>query len=184
MLKYALLGFLNCGSNTGYELKQTMDQSTGHFWHAKQSQIYTTLKKLEQDGLINSHPEPQERRPDRRVYTITEPGQKQLHQWLLQPLTKLDTTKQSLLLKLFFSGNLAKETLLTQLRLLRNLHERQVELYKTETPDFIDEKIKSCQPEFGQDLYLWEATRRFGESYETMYISWLDETITMIETEF
>ena len=184
MLKYALLGFLNYGSNTGYELKQTMDQSTGHFWHAKQSQIYTTLKKLEQDGLINSHPEPQERRPDRRVYTITEPGQKELQKWLLQPVTKLDTTKQLLLLKLFFSGKLTKETLLTQLRLLRNLHERQVELYKTETPDFIDENIKSCQSGFGQDVYLWEATRRFGESYEIMYISWLDETITMIETEF
>ena len=184
MLKYALLGLLDYESNTGYELKHTMDQSTGHFWHAKQSQIYTTLKKLEQDGLARSHPEPQERRPDRRVYTITESGQKSLQQWLLQPVTKLDTTKQLLLLKLFFSGKLAKETLLTQLRLLRNLHEQQVELYKTQTPDFIDEKIKTLQPELKQDAYLWESTRRFGESYETMYISWLDETIAMIEAEF
>ena len=47
MLKYALLGFLKYESKTGYELKQTMDKSTGLFWHAKQSQIYTTLKKLE-----------------------------------------------------------------------------------------------------------------------------------------
>ena len=67
MLKYALLGFLKYESKTGYDLKQTMDKSTGHFWHAKQSQIYTTLKKLEENGLLISHPEPQERRPDRRV---------------------------------------------------------------------------------------------------------------------
>ncbi len=183
MLKCALLGFLKYQSKTGYEIKQTMDQSTGHFWHAKQSQIYTTLKKLEQDKLVISHAEPQESRPDRRVYTITEAGDKALLEWLLQPVTKLDTTKQLLLLKLFFSGKLEKEAILTQLRLMRNLHEQQAKLYKTETSDFIDD-IKALQPELKQDAHLWEATRRFGESYETMYIGWLDETIAMIETEF
>jgi PadR family transcriptional regulator AphA len=180
MLKCALLGFLKYESKTGYELKQTMDKSTGHFWHAKQSQIYTTLKKLEEDGLITSYPEHQVARPDRRVYTISESGEKVLREWLLQPVTTLDTTKQLLLLKLFFSGKLEKETILTQLRLLRNLHEQQVELYKTESPDFIKE-ITSFQPELKQDAHLWEATRRFGELYENMYIRWLDETIAMVE---
>jgi len=183
MLKCALLGFLKYESKTGYELKQTMDKSTGHFWHAKQSQIYTTLKKLEEDGLVTSHPEPQESRPDRRVYTITESGEKALQEWLLQPVTKLDTTKHLLLLKLFFSGKLEKETILTQLRLLSNLHERQAELYKTESPDFIKE-IMASQPELKQDAHLWEATRRFGELYEKMYIRWLDETIAMVEAKF
>ena len=180
MLKCALLGFLKYESKTGYELKQTMDKSTGHFWHAKQSQIYTTLKKLEEDGLITSHSEHQVTRPDRRVYTISESGEKTLREWLSQPVTKLDTTKQLLLLKLFFSGKLEKETILTQLRLLRNLHEQQVELYKTESPDFIKE-ITTFQPELKQDAHLWEATRRFGELYENMYIRWLDETIAMVE---
>ncbi len=183
MLKYALLGFLRYESQTGYELKQTMDKSTGHFWHAKQSQIYTTLKKLEKDGLVISHPEPQESRPDRRVYEITQSGETALQEWLLQPVTKLDSTKQLLLLKLFFSGKLEKETLLTQLRLLRNLHGRQVELYKTESPDFINEII-SLQPELKRDAHLWEATRRFGELHEKMYIRWLDETIARVEKVF
>jgi len=183
MLKFALLGLLEYESRTGYEIKQTMDQSTGYFWHAKQSQIYTTLKKLEQEELVNSHPEPQERRPDRRVYTITESGEKALQKWLLQPVTKLDTTKQLLLLKLFFSGKLEKQVLLTQLRLIRNLHEQQAELYKIETPDFIDE-ITGLQPELKQDAHLWDATRRFGESYEKMYVHWLDETIAMVEAKF
>ncbi len=183
MLKYALLGFLKYESKTGYDLKQTMDKSTGHFWHAKQSQIYTTLKKLEEGGLLISHPEPQERRPDRRVYKITGSGKKALQEWLLQPVTQLDTAKELLLLKLFFSGTLEKETILTQLRLLRNLHERQAVLYKTETPDFIQE-ITAFQPELKQDAHLWEATRRFGELHEKMYIRWLDETIAMVEEKF
>ena len=183
MLKYALLGFLKYESKTGYDLKQTMDKSTGHFWHAKQSQIYTTLKKLEEDGLLISHPEPQEHRPDRRVYKITESGEKALQEWLLQPVTKLNTAKEILLLKLFFSGTLEKKTILTQLRLLLNLHERQAVLYKTESPDFIKE-ITAFQPELKQDAQLWEATRRFGELHEKMYIRWLDETIAMVEEKF
>ena len=55
MLKYVLLGFLNYTPMTGYELKQFMDESTANFWHAKQSQIYTTLKKLEEEGMLESH---------------------------------------------------------------------------------------------------------------------------------
>ncbi len=183
MLVYALLGFLKYQPMTGYELKQTMDKSTGHFWQAKQSQIYTTLKKMEKEGRIISHPEPQEHRPDRRVYQITESGKTALREWLLQPVTTLDSTKQLLLLKLFFSGKLEKETILTQLRLLRNLHGRQAELYKTESPDFIEE-ITALQPDLKQDAQLWEATRRFGELYEKMYIRWLDETIAMVEAKF
>lgn len=183
MLKFALLGFLKYESQTGYKLKQTMDQSTGHFWHAKQSQIYTTLKKLEQDALIISHSEPQDRRPDRKVYSINPSGEKALQEWLLQPVTELETKKQLLLLKLFFSGKLEKQAILTQLRLLRNLHERQAKLYKSESFDFIDE-ITALQPGLKSDALLWEATRRFGESYETMYLNWLDETIAMIEVKF
>ena len=71
MLKYVLLGFLNYRNASGYDLKQLMDVSTSNFWHAKQSQIYTTLKKLEEDGMVASHIEPQESRPNRKVYEIT-----------------------------------------------------------------------------------------------------------------
>lgn len=180
MLRFALLGFLQYEPKTGYDLKQTMDKSTNHFWHAKQSQIYSTLKKMEADGLVVSHPEPQENRPDRKVYTITDSGKSAMQSWLQQPVTKLETPKQLLLLKLFFSGNMGKENILTQLRLLRNLHEQQINVYKTETPDFISQ-ISEDYPELRQDAIMWETTRRFGEKFENMYIDWLDETIQMIE---
>ena len=183
MLKYALLGFLQYEPKTGYDLKQTVDGSTNHFWHAKQSQIYSTLKQMEMDGLVQSHAESQESRPDRKVYTITELGKSSMHTWLQQPVTKLETPKQLLLLKLFFSGNIEKETILTQLRLLRNLHEQQINVYKTEAPDFINQ-ISDENPELRRDAVMWEATRCFGEKFENMYIDWLDETIQMIKKNY
>ena len=182
MLKYVLLGFLNYGLQTGYELKQEMDQSTAYFWHAKQSQIYMTLKKLEEDGLITSHMEAQAERPDRRVYTITAAGQADLRSWLERPLTDIDPRKETLLVKLFFSAHLDKTTLLTQLRLQRDLHQRQYLLYRDDIAPHLQAQFED--PHLGQDARLWDATRRMGELYEESVVRWLDETIAMIEAEF
>ena len=179
MLKYALLGFLNYQSASGYDLKQLMDVSTSNFWHAKQSQIYTTLKKLEQDELVISHIEPQQSRPNRRVYDITEAGGADLREWLAQPLMTIEPRKVTLLLKLFFSAQLNPQAILTELRLQRNLHQSQLEKYQTTTKDVIRQFAAST--DMTDDARLWEATRRFGELYEEMFARWLEETIDFLE---
>ena len=75
MLKYILLGFLRDSAKTGYQLKALMDQSTGHFWHAYHSQIYTTLRALERDGLVQSDEDAAgEDKLNRRVYHLTGAG--------------------------------------------------------------------------------------------------------------
>jgi PadR family transcriptional regulator AphA len=183
MLKYALLGFLNYGDMTGYELKQVMDTSTQNFWHAKQSQIYMTLKKLEENDLVTSEIEPQEGRPDRRVYTITEKGRTDLQNWLAAPITTRDPRKERLLLKIFFSASTGKEALLTQLRLQRELHHQQLAYYQTTTKAVIEGSTR-VHAGMEQDMVLWEATRRFGEMYEDMYTRWLDETIGVVEVKY
>jgi hypothetical protein len=40
---------------TGYQLKKQMDQSTQFFWHAALSQIYPTLKRMEEQGLLTGN---------------------------------------------------------------------------------------------------------------------------------
>lgn len=182
MLKYVLLGFLNYGPQTGYELKQVMDQSTAFFWHAKQSQVYITLKALAAEGLVISHIEPQEDRPDRRVYDITEAGREDLRDWLARPQTEIDPRKETLLLKLFFSAQLDKETILTHLRLQRHLHQEQGNLYRHQLGPDIQAQFND--PVLGRDARLWDATRRMGEIFESATLQWLDETIAMIEQEF
>jgi len=180
MLGYALLGFLNYSPMAGYTLKQQMDGSTAHFWHAKLSQIYGTLKTLEEEGMIFSVVEEQETRPDRRVYSITESGRQSLREWLNQPLTETEQTKSMLLLKLFFSAQLDKESLIAQLRLQRQLHKNQMDFYQTETKALIEGIVKQNKG-LKKDALFWEATRRFGELCEETYVRWLDETITILE---
>ena len=179
MLKFALLGFLDYQSRSGYDLKQVMDVSTTNFWHAKQSQIYTTLKKLEKDKLVVSHIEPQESHPNRRVYMITDAGQAKLREWLTQPLMTIEPRKETLLLKLFFSAQLDPLSILTELRLQMNLHQAELEKYQTITKEVIRQFTAST--DMVDDARFWEATRRFGELYEEMYIRWLYETIDVLE---
>ncbi len=81
MLKFILLGLLDYRPMSGYELEGWINASTGNFWHAKLSQIYTTLKRLEESGSVVSHVEPQAGRPDRRVFTITDSGRADLRAW-------------------------------------------------------------------------------------------------------
>jgi PadR family transcriptional regulator AphA len=71
-LEHAILGFLNYGPSSGYDLKKVFDVSVQHFWPADQSQIYRTLSRLEDEGWAEMELVEQEDRPDRKVYHITE----------------------------------------------------------------------------------------------------------------
>lgn len=179
MLKYALLGFLNYGPQTGYDLENWINHSTGNFWQARLSQIYTTLKKMEEDGAVVSHIEPQEGRPDRRVYTITDAGRADLEQWVAQPEVKRPPAKDELLLKLFFARPAGKDTILMMLRLQRNVHQQQLDRYRHEAAQSIAKTVE-YRPEFAEEAIMWEATRQFGVRYEEMYIQWIDDTIAAI----
>ena len=137
MLKYALLGLLNYASMSGYELKQNMDVSTSNFWNAKLSQIYTALKSLEEEGWVTSTIHPQEDKPDKRVYTITDEGKRNLQSWLAEPEIEQSQQKHVFLLKLFFAAQLDKEQVLTQLRLQKTLRQRQFDLHQNETRSVI-----------------------------------------------
>lgn len=183
MLKYVLLGGLSYQPLTGYQLKQFVDSSAKHFWYAQTSQIYRTLATLEKEGLLTSEIQEQEDRPDRRLYHITPAGRTNLQTWLAEPMTEIAPTKDSLLVRLFFSAQLDKETVLTQLRLQRSLHQRQLSLYRNEIAPLINEGIQQ-RPELKRDALLWDVTRRNGELVEEAYVRWLDETIQRIEVEF
>lgn len=182
MLKYILLGGLNYIPLTGYQMKQFMENSTAHFWYAQTSQIYRTLDQLEKDGLVKSEIHEQQDKPDRRLYHITPNGRDDLRAWLETPLTEIEPSKDTLLLKLFFSAQLDKETVLTQLRLQRALHKKQLQVLEA-TKALIESRIQE-NPAIQRDALMWDITRRLGVLGAETYIRWLDESIQRIEDEF
>src|ERR1700761_1644592 len=81
----ALLGLLSLGPMSGYDIRQLIPQSIGHFWSESYGQIYPALKALTTEGLVTKKTERKKGRPDRNIYSLTEAGRKQLTEWLAIP---------------------------------------------------------------------------------------------------
>ena len=81
MIKFLLLGLLAGKARHGYELKALFEDLFGGTWPLNPGQVYMTLQKLEDEGLVSSEVVAQELLPDRRVYSITQEGRDELKRW-------------------------------------------------------------------------------------------------------
>jgi DNA-binding PadR family transcriptional regulator len=179
MIKYILLGFLNYQKLTGYELKQSLDSSTSHFWHAYHSQIYTTLRQMEKDGLVSSDYIQEEGSPDRRVYTLTPAGRQELAAWLEQPMTEVSPVKEELLVRLFFSARRDPAKVKAELLLQRDLHQKQLNHYTSALQPEIS-KNACTYPGLERDAAFWQLTLDMGMEYEKMYLAWIDSSLAKL----
>lgn len=81
------LGILTRGEATGYEIRKLFEEGGyQHFVEASFGSIYPALSQLTQDGLVRVREEAQEKRPDRKVYSITQAGRSQFLAALMRPL--------------------------------------------------------------------------------------------------
>src|SRR4029077_21118956 len=82
-LKYGVMGLLAEESLHGYEVKNRFEAMLGGTWEVNIGQVYTTLQRLERDGLVR----PVGSRGDRGklLYELSAEGQKALEHWLVEP---------------------------------------------------------------------------------------------------
>jgi DNA-binding PadR family transcriptional regulator len=81
------LGILTRGSATGYEIKKAFEDSgLDHFVEASFGSIYPALSRLTEEGLVLVREEAQEKRPDRKVYSITPEGRTAFLAALMKPI--------------------------------------------------------------------------------------------------
>ena len=113
-LEYAILGYLNNCPSSGYDLKRALDKAIRHFWPADQSQIYKSLARLAENALATVEVVPQDGRPNRKVYHITEAGRAALLSWLSSPPDS-EEIRQPFLIQVFFSGLLSDEEVISVL---------------------------------------------------------------------
>jgi len=73
-IKTLCLGLLCTGEASGYDLKKQFESTFKHFYPAGYGSIYPSLADLAERGLVDCREMPQEKRPDRKVYSITETG--------------------------------------------------------------------------------------------------------------
>jgi len=106
---YVVLGMVRLGSRSGYEIKQTVEQSIRFFWTISQAQIYPSLELLERTGLIEGREEPQGRRR-RRVFQVTPAGERELERWLEREEPMPFELRDVGMVKLFFADAMEPES--------------------------------------------------------------------------
>ena len=95
-VRHALLALLSEGPKYGLQLRHEFEERTGEVWPLNVGQVYTTLQRLERDGLVAS--DGAEDGPQ-KGYSITSAGAHALSDWLLTPPDVTQPPRDELLIK-------------------------------------------------------------------------------------
>lgn len=100
-VRHALLALLAEGPKFGLKLQQDFEARTGEVWPLNVGQVYTTLQRLERDGLVESDTAagggPQ------KGYRITHVGRRELETWLQTPADADVPPRDELVIKVLIS---------------------------------------------------------------------------------
>jgi DNA-binding PadR family transcriptional regulator len=82
-VRHAILGLLAQRPRHGYELRAAFSAVVGgdENWDVKPAQIYTTLNRLEEAGLVQQQSVEQSGGPEKRIYAVTDSGRESLQEW-------------------------------------------------------------------------------------------------------
>ncbi|MGP3969671.1 PadR family transcriptional regulator [Streptomyces sp. 6N223] len=96
-IRYGLLALLDAGPRYGSQLHAAFESRTGTAWPLNIGQVYTTLGRLERDGLIAPAPGGD---PKQRPYALTDAGRRELAAWFARPVDRTRPARDELAIKL------------------------------------------------------------------------------------
>jgi DNA-binding PadR family transcriptional regulator len=109
-VRQAMLALLEQGPMYGYQLRAEFEERTGSTWPLNVGQVYTTLARLERDGLVEkvegeAADEPTDRGADRgtdhgAIYRVTEAGRGEVAAWFTTPVARTQPPRDELAIKL------------------------------------------------------------------------------------
>jgi DNA-binding PadR family transcriptional regulator len=101
-VRHALLALLSEGPKYGLQLREEFEARTGEVWPLNVGQVYTTLQRLERDGLVESDGDgqdgPQKDGPQ-KGFRITAAGSQELTGWLRTPPDMSSPPRDELVMK-------------------------------------------------------------------------------------
>ncbi len=99
-LKEGLLCLLAKGDSHGYQLKSKLESTTGDTWQINIGQVYTTLQRMERDGLVASSTATD---AGRVVYTLTDAGRAGVRDWMASPVDLAAAGRDEISLKVLMA---------------------------------------------------------------------------------
>ncbi|MBW8793919.1 MAG: PadR family transcriptional regulator [Streptomyces sp.] len=98
-LRNALMAALLEGEASGYDLAKGFDATVANFWTATPQQLYRELERMEADGLVAARVVEQERRPNKRLYSLTDAGREAVRAYTAEPPGRPAVVRDELLVK-------------------------------------------------------------------------------------
>lgn len=108
-LPHIILGMLRKKPRSGYDLKKELENVIHYFWEADISRIYRSLSEMQKKGWVEFQTVIQEDSPNKKVYSLTKDGRKELQNWLAEP-GKQTGPHNPFLAQLHFSDAIPVET--------------------------------------------------------------------------
>ena len=135
-LKFGILGLLAEQPLHAYSVKARFEDLLGGSWEVNIGQVYTTIQRLERDGLV----EPAEPRGDRGrlPYRLTGEGRKALETWLAEPELEPQQLREAIYLKLLLAARVANGDLSALLA-----RQRRVYLQRLKDLAVVEEEARS-----------------------------------------
>lgn len=176
-LSHLVLGLLHRKPDSGYDLNKRFENTVAHFWSTDRSQIYRTLYKLKDKGWIDVEIVKQEGNPDKKVYSITDAGQKELIEWLQKPLWDELVIRDTETGQVFFGDILDADKLIeVQQKYIQQIKDK-VRTYHAIEKSFFSQIDFDDYP-FG--LELQHATLTYGIQALELDIAWREQLIERI----
>ncbi|MGW2830928.1 PadR family transcriptional regulator [Streptomyces sp. NPDC001286] len=98
-LRNAVMAALLEGEASGYDLAKGFEASVANFWMATPQQLYRELERMESEGLVSARVVHQERRPNKRLFSLTEAGYAVLRDYVLATPAKPLAIRDELMVK-------------------------------------------------------------------------------------
>ena len=101
-VRHALLALLREGPKYGLQLRQEFEARTGDVWPLNIGQVYTTLQRLERDGLVASDDSATD--GPQKGFRITIDGEEELARWLRTPPDLASPPREELVVKVLVAA--------------------------------------------------------------------------------
>lgn len=175
-LSHTILAVLSQAPHSGYDISKRFEESVSCYWQASQQQIYRELGKMEQQGWVTYETVPQEGKPDKKIYAITESGRQELRRWFSEPADPTPI-REDLLVKVLATPYVSEDLLLEDLQRRRQFHLDRLMHYQEMEAQY--QQLPS-PPRIEQFRYL---TLRRGMRYEQDWIGWCDEVLEFLQQQ-
>jgi len=146
----------------GYEIKQVLKRwAVGEYANISYGSIYYNLEKMEKEGLVQSKTVRDSKRPERKLYTITNKGRKEFVRLLRKNYFEIEKIFFKFDVGVGFMPALPKKDVLEALNRRIKYVENMIEMHRK-----VRDKIEKTAPFFAvaildHHLIHWEAERKW-----------------------